>query len=89
MSKDQIVKFLKNPLWIVVILLFVMLFQIYRLNKGISSLDGYLFDIQQDLRGISEALGEPSRGIIMTEGVNERLVEILDKLDQILYKLRQ
>ena len=91
MSKDQFFKFfkfLKNPLWIIVILLIVMIFQMQGLNKNVNYLEGHLWEIQNELGWIKEALGTPSDGLVMKYGINERLVEILDKLEQILYKLR-
>ncbi len=79
--KKENLKFLKNPLWIIIILLIVIIFQIRELNSNIESQRSYLRNIENDLGWTREALGTPSEGMFgYKKGINEKLDEILDRL---------
>ena len=88
---DKIIDFFKtNPLWVIVILLIVMIFQIQMLVKNTKYLQGYLSGINEELGWIRTVLGKPSEEKfgIGYEGINDRLIEILSELENISYKLR-
>jgi len=79
---------LKNPLWIIVILLIVIIFLLWGFSQKVKRTNSYLFEIDGDLGTIYGRIGfKPSAREIEHKTLEDKLGDIQSELQKIYYIL--